>query len=92
MHALQPELVEEVEVVKGEIRDVLDPVGGGRAAVAGMARAACTAKRAASRSWKGSQRPAPPAPCRNSSGGPLPLLSSWTGVPRTSSTLCVMSL
>ena len=38
MRALEPEPVEQIEIVEGQIRDVLDPLGGGRAAVAGMAR------------------------------------------------------
>src|SRR5258705_2666676 len=44
-----------------------------------------TLKSSARRSWNGSQRPAPPAPCRNRSGGPVPASSIWTGVPRTDS-------
>src|SRR5215471_15679337 len=42
-----------------------------------------TLKSLASRSWNASQRPAPPAPCRNRRGGPDPSCSIWTGVPRT---------
>src|SRR5688572_17577922 len=42
-----------------------------------------TAKSFARRSWKGSQRPAPPAPCRKSTGVPAPPSSRCTGVPRT---------
>ena len=44
-----------------------------------------TLKSFARRSWNASQRPAPPAPCRNRSGGPEPSWSIWTGVPRTES-------
>src|SRR5215813_38675 len=44
-----------------------------------------TLKSLASRSWNASQRPAPPAPCRNTSGGPAPSCSIWTAVPRTES-------
>src|SRR5437660_4035514 len=42
-----------------------------------------TLKSLARSSWNASHRPAPPAPCRNSSGGPEPSRSIWTGVPRT---------
>ena len=38
MRALEPEPVEQIEIVEGQIRDVLDLLGGWRAAVAGMAR------------------------------------------------------
>jgi hypothetical protein len=38
MHALDPYLVEHIEIVEGEIGDVLDPVGGWRAGMARMTR------------------------------------------------------
>src|SRR2546425_8930046 len=44
-----------------------------------------TPKVLARRSWKGSHRPAPPAPCRNRRAGPLPSWSMWIGVPRIES-------
>jgi hypothetical protein len=37
VRALEAQSVEQIEVVKGQIRDVLDPLRGRRAAVAGMA-------------------------------------------------------
>src|SRR5258705_1867585 len=48
-----------------------------------------TLKSLARRSWNASQRPAPPAPCRNMSGGPEPSWSIWTGVPRMESSVAV---
>src|SRR5439155_150535 len=42
-----------------------------------------TANRRARCSWNGSQRPAPPALCRNRSAGPAPPESRRTGTPRT---------
>src|SRR5215471_11089928 len=42
-----------------------------------------TLKSLASRSWNASHRPAPPAPCRNTRGGPDPSRSICTSVPRT---------
>src|SRR5262249_56702686 len=44
-----------------------------------------TLKLSARRSWNGSQRAAPPAPCRKSRAGPAPSCIMWTGVPRTDS-------
>src|SRR5919201_1724682 len=44
-----------------------------------------TLKSRASRAWNSSQRPAPPAPCKNSNGGPAPSSSIWIEVPRTES-------
>src|SRR5436309_961478 len=44
-----------------------------------------TLKVLARRSWNGSHRPAPPAPCRNRRAGPLPSWSMWIGVPRIES-------
>src|SRR3989449_7246930 len=44
-----------------------------------------TLKLLARRSWNGSHRPAPPAPCRNRRAGPLPSWSMWIGVPRIES-------
>src|SRR5258705_8891517 len=44
-----------------------------------------TLKFTARRSWNGSQRPAPPAPCRKSRAGPVPSCIRWIGVPRTDS-------
>src|SRR2546427_192561 len=44
-----------------------------------------TLKLLARRSWNGSHRPAPPAPCRNRRAGPLPSWSIWIGVPRIDS-------
>src|SRR5882762_967569 len=48
-----------------------------------------TLKSFARRSWNASQRPAPPAPCRNRSGGPAPSRSIWTAVPRTDTSCAV---
>src|SRR5258705_2866420 len=48
-----------------------------------------TLKSLARRSWNASHRPAPPAPCRNTSGGPEPSCSIWTAVPRTLSSVAV---
>src|SRR2546422_6583159 len=44
-----------------------------------------TLKSLARWAWKSSQRPPPPAPCRNRSGEPVPSCSMWIGVPRIES-------
>src|SRR5882724_804302 len=46
---------------------------------------AYTLKSLARCDWKSSQRPAPPAPCRNSSGAPAPSWSMWIVVSRIES-------
>ncbi len=82
--ALEAQLVEQIEIVEGEIGDVLDPVGGRRSAVPWMS-GKTHGEIARQPLVKGHQRPAPPAPCRKSSGAPDPAVIISIGVPRTPS-------
>lgn len=60
MDAVEPELVEQIEIVEREVGDVVDPLGGRGAAVAGMAR---EIDRELLRERLLEVEPAPGAPC-----------------------------